>query len=310
MNTITLFPYNTRPAQTTDWDILQPLWEISQDLDDPAFRPRTGWWRLGDWAKTGLVLSIEGISVGLAALNFTEKGSTGEVRLALLPEHRTSQAVRLLVQSVFDLAHKAGFGTLRFYLPGRAEWATQAVSGYGFAPSRAFHSMLLPENTEVTPVTLPEGVRIRSLTDGEDEEVLAALNRAWASTLDFHPILKEALQADLAGQREGFLVAESLKNESSRIIGTVHAMFDPTHKNYNGNSFSWISNLTNDPDWRGQGLGRALLAAGIQNLRERGGRSVGLGVDGGNPVPLRLYRKVGFETISRLEIWEGKVPNL
>ena len=54
-------------------------------------------------------------------------------------------------------------------------------------------------------------------------------------------------------------------------------------------------------------LGRALLAAGVELLRARGARSVALGVDGGDPIPLALYRSAGFETISTTIILERSV---
>ena len=64
--------------------------------------------------------------------------------------------------------------------------------------------------------------------------------------------------------------------DQSRILGTVHARFDLTHHNPDGHPYAWISNLTIDPAWRGKGLGRALLAAGVANLQQRGACSVAL----------------------------------
>jgi ribosomal protein S18 acetylase RimI-like enzyme len=56
--------------------------------------------------------------------------------------------------------------------------------------------------------------------------------------------------------------------------------------------------------WRGKRLGRALLAAGLANLQQRGARSVALWVDGGYDTALNLYRSTGFATISSVVIWE------
>ncbi|MDE3078374.1 MAG: GNAT family N-acetyltransferase, partial [Chloroflexota bacterium] len=131
-------------------------------------------------------------------------------------------------------------------------------------------------------------------------------NRAWADTWNFRPIPMAALAADLDGQREGFLLA--LEKPQERVIaGTVHAIFDRTAKNPDDGPHAWISNLTVIPTWRGRGLGRALLAAGLHHLAGRGARSAGLGVDGGNPVPVSLYRSVGFEVIDTMELWERPI---
>ena len=298
-----------RPIKPAEWHRFHFIWELSQDADDPAGRPLGGWWFLGDWAKMGLALLKGETPVALAALKPTTDPEAIEVRLAVLPDYRQPEVVMRLVEAVFETARQDGFGSARFFISGGGEWATQAVRGYGIEFFRDYHAMLLPATVEVPVGNMPEGVRIRPLADGEDEAVLAALNRAWATTWNFRPIPMEALQNDLKGQRTGFLVAVPLADES-HIIGTCHAILEPDNRNYDGGIYALISNLTNDPDWRGRGLGRALLTAGINNLRERGASSVRLGVDGGNPVPVALYRSMGFKSISRLEVWAGKIPEL
>jgi ribosomal protein S18 acetylase RimI-like enzyme len=231
------------------------------------------------------------------------------VRLALLPQYRLPVLVKRLVEAVFETSRQEGFASVRFFLSGGGSWATDILTGYDISLLRVYFSMLMPATVETPDVPVPEEVRIRPLAEGEDEMVLAALNRAWATTWNFRPIPMSALQRDLKGQRNGFLVAVPLSDQT-HIIGTCHAILDPSNHNYDGGLYALISNLTNDPDWRGRGLGRALLTAGIRNLRERGATSVTLGVDGGNPVPVALYRSMGFEIISQLEVWTGKVPVL
>jgi ribosomal protein S18 acetylase RimI-like enzyme len=146
-------------------------------------------------------------------------------------------------------------------------------------------------------------VSIRAIRDGEDQAVLDALNRNWAGTWDFVPIRPELLASDLAGQREGMLLAVDA-HDDAHILATCHAVFDPTETNPDGQPRAWISNLTVDPEQRGRGLGRAMLLAGLQLLRRRGAGSITLGVDAGDPAPLRLYQSVGFETVSSLQAWD------
>lgn len=57
-------------------------------------------------------------------------------------------------------------------------------------------------------------------------------------------------------------------------MGTVHAQFDPAGRNPDGAPYTWISNLTTDPEWRRHSLGRALLSASVAWLHERGALSV------------------------------------
>ena len=93
-------------------------------------------------------------------------------------------------------------------------------------------------------------------------------------------------------------------DDDHRIVATVHAIFDRDARNLDGGPYAWISNLTTDPDWRGRGLGRLMLARGVDSLEERGAESVMLGVDGRNAAAVGLYQSAGFEIVSTTDIWE------
>lgn len=59
--------------------------------------------------------------------------------------------------------------------------------------------------------------------------------------------------------------------------------------------------LGTDPDFRQQGLGRALLLLGLKRFREAGATEaiVGSRGDDGHPLPRLLYKSVGFRELSR-----------
>lgn len=52
-------------------------------------------------------------------------------------------------------------------------------------------------------------------------------------------------------------------------------------------------------DWRGRGVGSALVAAAIEWGRERGLHKLSLGVFSHNDAAIALYRKHGFEVEGR-----------
>ena len=60
-----------------------------------------------------------------------------------------------------------------------------------------------------------------------------------------------------------------------------------------------------DPDYRGRGVGRHLLAAGISELARKGVRIIELTVDQENTAACALYRSVGFESW-RSSLWYEK----
>jgi mycothiol synthase len=292
-----------RAVGRADHPTMQAVWAASQDADNLAFRPRGGWWSLSAWATASRLVLEAGQAIGVAAISFEPGETIAEGRLALLPTQRCLRVGRRLVASALALAQDAQASRLRLYLPAPADWARPAAEARGFALVRTQQIMLRPAERFPIPTPPATDFRIRPLRVGEEEAVLAALNRAWAGTWNFRPLTAEALQGDLVGQRAGFLVAHEPSDEQ-HILGTVHALFDSASQNPDGQPYAWISNLTTDPATRGHGLGRALLTAGLAFLQAQGATSVALGVDGGNEAAVQLYRSVGFTPINTVEIWE------
>ena len=60
------------------------------------------------------------------------------------------------------------------------------------------------------------------------------------------------------------------------------------------------------PDYRGQGLAKAALTAGIQEIRKQGSNNISIGVDTVNKPAVQLYKKYGFKVRSRLSFHSWK----
>ena len=61
------------------------------------------------------------------------------------------------------------------------------------------------------------------------------------------------------------------------------------------------------PEYRGYGLGKALLAASVRNLTQRKFAALSLTVTGANTPAVELYKRLGFETKRVFDafVWEG-----
>ena len=60
-----------------------------------------------------------------------------------------------------------------------------------------------------------------------------------------------------------------------------------------------IGNVVVRPDFRGRGIGRALMEAALDEARRQGARWVGLEVRADNEVACGLYRRLGFHTVGQ-----------
>lgn len=122
---------------------------------------------------------------------------------------------------------------------------------------------------------------IRAFALRDTESVVAlwqatGLTRSWNN-----PYLD--IQRKLTVQPELFLVAVNGED----IVGSVMAGYDG-HR-------GWLYYLASDPAHRGQGIGRALVTAAEEALRELGCPKVQLMVRPGNADVLRFYDSLGYE---------------
>jgi mycothiol synthase len=293
-----------RVADPSEAEAVQSVWESSYAEDDPASWWRGGW-SVAAWATDTRVLEVQRRVIGLVAVR-AEAAPDGAMpaRVALEVGARQAGYAAMLVAGAIDLVRTAEGALVRLFVPSRAEWMQSAARAAGFEPVRAVAHMLMAASVPTPTGKLPSELRLRSIRDGEDQTVLDALNRNWSGTWNFVEIPFDMLQEDLDGQRTGMLLAV---DADDRIVATCHAVYDATEQNPDGNPRAWISNVTVDPDYRQRGIARAMLAAGIAHLRDRGASSITLGVDAHDPAPFGLYRSVGFEVVTSQEAWDKQL---
>ena len=85
--------------------------------------------------------------------------------------------------------------------------------------------------------------------------------------------------------------------EDERVVGNLSLR----RAAISGSQGYLIGNVVVHPDYRGQGIGRALLEAAIKTVRRRKGRWIGLEVNSGNVTACRLYEQLGFREVGRTE---------
>ncbi len=154
------------------------------------------------------------------------------------------------------------------------------ISSHGFA-SWLWYSAVLDGQTE----TAMERGRQYMRADGTE---------GWESTT----IAEWA--GNIAGLSIGFTVDESINDQSAKhpVMDQLFAM----QRKVIGNRF--IDSVGVYREFRGKGIGRALIANEIDLARRNGNRAISLITESHNDVALSLYGAHGFKEIERLEAIE------
>ncbi len=205
-------------------------------------------------------------------------------------------------QLVVDPAHRRrGIGTgllatLAADTP-TAVWAfgdTPAARGFaasaGLIPGRALFIMEKPL-TKPAAGPVPSGITLRGFTGDDAEQVLAVNAAAFADHPEQGSLSLDDLQARMAESwfdPAGLILAF----DGDRLVG-FH--WTKVHDEDTGEVYV----LGVHPEAQGRGIGRALLDAGLDHLRERGRTRVILYVDSADRVAVQLYESTGFQVAHR-----------
>ena len=148
---------------------------------------------------------------------------------------------------------------------------------------------------------LPKGFSVRSFQLDQDEEALTELqNLSFGENWGFSPNTVEQISARVRlvrGMPEGILFI---------IDNGRHAAYNWTFISHGDKQSTGFISMTGvHPDYRGKGLGTAIVTAGIEYLKSKNVDSVELEVDSENAPARELYLKLGFKKM-RESLWYEK----
>ena len=229
--------------------------------------------------------------VGYAQLNPAGTNGALGVELVVDPRYRdpglgiADALLGAAAEEAGRMSGTHGSRTLRYWAGHASQQHDRLAAAHGFGPERDLIQMRRP-----LPIEDPRPkVVTRAFVPGQDEDAwLEVNNRAFAT----HPEQGNWTLATLL-EREaepwfdpaGFRLYEQEGRLAASCWTKVHANTAPP--------MGEIYVISVDPDFQGQGLGRALTVAGLDSLAAAGLRVGMLYVDGDNPA-LFLYRSMGF----------------
>ncbi|MGI9197971.1 MAG: mycothiol synthase [Candidatus Nanopelagicales bacterium] len=252
-----------------------------------------------DDVRSVLARSEDGHLLGYAHLDVTDMVEGPSAELAVLPDERRRGIGHALVAELITLAHDSDGepGRLRLWAHGENSAARGLAASMGFTRTRVLWQMRRSLFATLPSADIPDGITLRTFLPGLDDEAWLALNAtAFAGLPDQgrweHDDLARRTAEDWFDP-SGFLLAEDGDGNLAGFHWTkVHGGHH--HEGHDHDPIGEVYVIGVDPRWRGSGLGRALLLAGLQHLRAQGLTQAMLYVDADNVSAIRLYESLGF----------------
>ena len=166
----------------------------------------------------------------------------------------------------------------------------------GMAVARYFFMMERSLDVPIAAPQLPEGFTLRQVVSAEDEAGwVDAYNLSFIDHYNFHPRTIESHRhwlQEAAYDRSRDLIAVA---KDGTVAAFAFCWIDQQANERNGRREGSVDDLGVRRGYRKLGLGRAMLLAGLQQLKSDGMATAKLGVDAENPSgALQLYESVGF----------------
>jgi len=246
------------------------------------------------------IAEVSGVVVGY--LDITNETRIGRAifECLVLPDYRRHGIARMLHREAVPRANILGANVVHVNVRESNILARLILEKAGFRSVRCFHEMSARVDIIIgrrTSITFP----IRPLRIGE-EAVLAELqNHAYAGSWGYNPNTSEEISYSI-GTAGDALEGICLALDKDRPVGYFWTRIEHDGQ---GKRRGRISMLGTDPDYRGRGIGKELLLAGLRYLKSRRLRTVQLTVDSENLVAESLYHSVGFKKIDS-SLWYEK----
>jgi ribosomal protein S18 acetylase RimI-like enzyme len=174
----------------------------------------------------------------------------------------------------------------------------------GFVPVRWFEELLRPL-TDLPPTIEIDGLRIVPWDHRRSDEIRNEKNTSfldhWGSTPASPELWRQHVEGFGARHDLSFIALD----DHDRVVAHCFNTRYPEDDALIGRRDGWIDSLGTLPEWRGRGVGSALIARSLHAFAADGLTHASIGVDSDNPSgAARLYRNLGFEPQQRSVTWQ------
>ncbi len=205
----------------------------------------------------------------------------------LLPDHRGKGLGKKLLKTVKRRAVKLGARYIHVSIRNDNVDGKNILYKLGFKHVRRFLELVLDISSLKRQELESASKGCRHLQEGEEDLLAQIQNRSFAEHWGYDPNTVASIAHDVSrshrSPKDIVLVCEK-----DKVTG--YCWTEMT-----GTGTGRIYMIGSDPDYRGRGIGRKTLLAGLDRMKDMGINTVYLAVDSENKAACSLYESVGFK---------------
>lgn len=269
---------------------------------DPDFDPAGSW-----------LVTLDGETVGFGScLVESNRIAAGKddayIEIDVVPPHKNRGIEQLLLDRELAYIRSRGVGSALCRCIASDEDMHRLLTSNSFEEAYRVFILARRSTERVTRPQTPEGCVLRRMdmvrcSDGDIEDLVCALNDSFQDHFNFAPERGERFINFRDCSADPHMITLALKD--GKTAGFCLSGESRTLNQERGAKTGWVDILGVRPSFRRMGLGKALLADGVDWLLDRGMDTVYLGVFAKNEKALDLYRSFGFSK-DRESIWLRK----
>jgi len=223
------------------------------------------------------------------------------------PEHRRRSLATNLLSSATRRAKELRAKVAHVNIAHDNVAAQSVLTRLGFKFVRRFLELRLDMAVVRWQALDQPALDCRHLRRGEEDKLTQIQNRAFTGDWGYNPNTVEEIiyRTNLSGCSPEDVV---LTCDGDKVIGYCWTGIPNEGGVATGEGKGRIFMIGADPDYRGRGMGKRALLAGLAHLRSKGLQVAELTVDSENKVACALYQSVGFKVRSS-NLWYEKVLN-
>lgn len=248
-----------------------------------------------------LVLEQSGQIKGLALVFGELPIGRSVIEVMTAPDLAGSPEEVELVQRAVARAGALGAGVAHICVPPDSERG-KVLEQLGFSQVRTYLDMLWNQD-DPPELDLPQGYSVRSFQKGDTSLLTRVQNDAFTGSWGFCPNTEEQIEyrTHLPNTSKAGIL---FLFEGAIPAGYCWTVIVPAESGVRG----MIGMIGVVPQYRGKGMSRHVLHAGMKHMRSVGLAEIGLEVDANNEPAVRLYTSTGFKKQGERHWFERVLP--